>query len=652
MLRDGQSIGNLRGNYALVKDLDLVRGHVQAHADGFGFLIPDSGESDVFLSARQMRQVFNDDQVLVRVTETDRRGRREGVIVRVLERHTKQVVGRYICDGELAYIDPDHKAITQDIIIPKGAQGGARHGQYVVAKITAQPELRRQPTGEIVEVLGDALTPGMEVELAIRSYDLPFTWSSAILADTQKIAVEKISEKECARRLDLRKLAFVTIDGEDAKDFDDAVYCEKRQQGWRLYVAIADVSYYVKPDSSLDKEAVDRGNSVYFPSRVIPMLPEILSNGLCSLKPQVDRLVMVCQMELDAQGAVKDFVFKEGVIHSHARLTYTQVAAALQGENSVAKNLLPHLKNLQQLYKKLHQQREIRGAIDFDMPETKIIFDNSGKIDRIAPTERNEAHKIIEECMLLANICAAKCLTEAEILTLYRNHEGPDPQKLLAVKDFLKSFGLRLTGGSEPTAKDYAKLLKRIVKREDKHLLQMVMLRSLRRAIYSVENKGHFGLSYPSYCHFTSPIRRYPDLLVHRALKHLQQKKAKKFMYDAEAMNGLGEHFSFTERRADQATYEAIDWLKCDYMQDKLGKVFSGVIGQVTGFGLFIELKDIYVEGLLHISALKNDYYQYDATHHTLTGRRSGRVYRLGDPIEVLVARVDLDERKIDFELV
>ena len=649
MQRDGQVIRNRRGKFALVEEMDLVGGYVQGHRDGFGFVISDDDGPDIFLPARQMRGIFPLDRVLVRVTGVDRRNRREGVIVEVLERNTETVVGRLYQEGRMAFVDPDDKNIAQDIIIPPDEQGKAKHGNYVIVEILTQPNKRRQPTGKVIEILGDHLTPGMEVELSIRSHDLPFEWPSSVLREVEKFS-EEIKASDLRGREDLRHLPFVTIDGEDARDFDDAVYCELRKEGgWKLYVAIADVSHYVKPKSPLDREAFERGNSVYFPSRVIPMLPEILSNGLCSLKPDVDRLVLVCEMNVSEEGLVTRYQFHEAVIHSHARLTYNIVADWLSEKKKGDKHLLPHLKHLFKLYKQLLKQKKWRGAIEFETMETRIVFGKHGKINRIVPLQRNDAHKIIEEAMLLANVTTAHYLEKSKIPTLYRIHEAPKEEKLSALRDFLKAFGLRLSGALDPSGQDYVNLLQRIADRPDAHLLQTVMLRSLPQAIYLPENLGHFGLSYEGYCHFTSPIRRYPDLLVHRAIKHLIKKKP--YPYKLEDMEKYGEHCSVSERRADLATRDAVDWLKCDFMLDKVGQKFEGIIADVTGFGVFVELKDIYVQGLLHISALKNDYYEYDATHHLLRGRRSGKIYRLGDPIRVLVARVDLDQRKIDFDL-
>lgn len=651
MLRDGQLVLNRGDCYGLVDRMSLVGGTVQAHRDGFGWLIPDGAGPDIFLPARQMRQVFNDDRVLVRVISKPGR-KPEGAIVEVLERNTQHLAGRFYVENGIAFVEADSKSIVQEIIVPKGSEANAKTGQFVVVKIMTQPTMRRQAMGEIIEILGDQLTPGMEVELAIRAHNLPYQFPAAVLGYAAQLP-STVSVEDSKDRRDLRDLFFVTIDGEDAKDFDDAVYCEPlKNGGWRVLVAIADVAHYVETNSELDKEAQLRGNSVYFPARVIPMLPEKLSNELCSLRPNCDRLTMVCDMELNAEAEVQTYRFDNAVIHSKARLTYTTVASILNEKEKGDATLNPHLKNLHHVFKKLLHQRQLRGAIEFETTETQILFDNDGKIDRIVARRRNVAHQIIEEFMLLANETTSKYLEAAEMPLLYRVHDLPQPDKLLGLRDFLKAFSLRLPGGDEPTPKDYASLLERVAKRPDAHLIQTVMLRSLRQAIYSTDNRGHFGLSYESYCHFTSPIRRYPDLLIHRALKHvIQKRKVSKFAYDAEKMEVIGAHCSMTERRADRASRDATDWLKCDYMQDKVGKTFDGFIADVTGFGIFVELKDIYVQGLVHVTALKNDYYQYDATHHALRGKSGNTLYRLGDPVRVTVAKVNLDERKIDFVL-
>lgn len=653
MERDGQIMSNRKGSYALVDKLELIKGRVEGHKEGFGFVIPEDGGNDIFLTPKQMRAVFPGDKVLVRINNVDRRGRREGFIAEVLEHNTQNIVGRYFVDGGIAFISPSKKDFTQDVIIPAGQEAGAKHGQVVIGEIVAQPTTRRQPVGRIIEVLGDHMAPGLEIQVAIRAYGLPHEWPQEVTDEVAPLK-EEVLEQDKKGRKDLRGLPLVTIDGEDAKDFDDAVYAEKRKEGgWRLFVAIADVSHYVKPGTALDKEAYIRGNSVYFPAQVIPMLPEILSNGLCSLRPNVDRLALVCEVNLSATGKMLHSQFYSAVIKSRARLTYTEVAKALANQKTnIAPEILPHLKELNKLYQVLKKQRSLRGALEFETVETRIIFGENRKIEKIVPVERNDAHKIIEECMLTANVATAKFLTQNKLATLFRVHAGPNPEKLENLKNFLKGFGLKLTGGDDPTPMDYAKLIKRIEGRPDEHLIQTVLLRSLSQAIYTPLNDGHFGLAYDTYTHYTSPIRRYPDLLVHRAIYHILVGKAKKeFPYDQITMERMGEHCSMTERRADEATRDASLWLKCEYMQDKLGQEFAGIISGVTGFGVFVELKGIYVEGLLHITSLKNDYYSFDPTKHRLTGKRTNQMYRLGDPIRVQVARVNIDDKEIDFEL-
>ena len=660
MERQGQLVRNRREGYALVDKLDLVRGTVIGHPDGFGFLVPEEnhGDGDLYLPPREMRRLFHGDRVLARVTGVDRRGRREGAVVEVLERNTHHVVGRFFSERGVNFVVPDNKRITHQIHIPPGECGGARPGQIVTAEIIEQPTYWKPPMGRITEVLGDHMAPGMEIDIAIRAHDLPAVWPAAVEEEIEGL-VEEVAEEDKAGREDLRHLPLVTIDGADSRDFDDAVYCKRTPKGWRLYVAIADVSHYVQPGTALDIEAENRGNSVYFPERVIPMLPEILSNGLCSLNPHVDRLCMVCEMLIDREGNIQRSRFMEGVMRSHARLTYDEVAAMLLDKDPAVREqyreLVPHLEELHRLYKVLRRARERRGAIDFETEETKIVFGEDRKIDRIVPVERNDAHKLIEECMIAANVATARFLEKQKIPTLYRVHEGPQAEKLEDLRTFLRELGLSLGGGERPEAHHFAALLRQIQDRPDAHLIQTVMLRSLTQAVYSPENLGHFGLALPAYLHFTSPIRRYPDLLVHRGIRHVlrnrKRRKKEPFLYSEAEMERLGAHCSMTERRADEATRDAVEWLKCEYMMDKVGETFPGIISGVTSFGLFIQLREIYVEGLLHVTALSNDYYHFDAASHRLVGERTGVSYQLGDPIEVQVARVDLDERKIDFVL-
>jgi ribonuclease R len=655
MERDGQILYNRRRRYCLASKMDLITGRVIGHPNGFGFLVPDKGGDDLYLSAREMHALMHSDRAVVREVGRDRRGRREGVVVEILERGMKHVVGRLFIEAGMGFVVADNKRIHQDILVAKEDFNGAKHGQIVSIEITEYPTRQRQAIGKVIEIIGDHMAPGMEIDIAIRNYDLPQKWPETVQQHIQGMT-DEVSEQDKQGREDIRQLPLVTIDGEDARDFDDAVYCAPQGQGWRLIVAIADVSHYVKPDSALDIEAENRGNSVYFPERVIPMLPEIISNGLCSLNPQVDRLCMVCDMSINASGKLTDSRFYPAVMHSHARLTYNKVAAMLvEGDTNLRerhKAIMPDLENLYALFKVLIKAREKRGAIEFDSTETRIVFGENKKIEQIVPVQRNDAHRLIEECMLMANVATANYLEKHEIPALFRNHEPPGEEKLAELREFLSELGLQLEGGSEPEPQHYKKLLAQIQQRHDAHLIQTVLLRSLKQAVYAADNLGHFGLSYEAYAHFTSPIRRYPDLLVHRAIRHLlSNQPIEKFRYSTNDMDQLGEHCSMTERRADEATRDAVDWLKCEYMLDKLGEKYEGVITSVTNFGIFVELKDIYVEGLLHITALSQDYYHYDPVHHRLIGERTAKIYRLGDPINVVVARVDLDEKKIDFEL-
>jgi ribonuclease R len=646
----GEILRNRRGDLCVTEKLGLTKGRVQGHPDGFGFLVPDDGSPDLFLPPTEMREVMHGDRAAARQAGIDRRGRPEGKIVEVLERGTKSVIGRIVVERGVTMLVSEDKRIAQDFLIPPGQGGAARPGQVVVAEIVQHPAKHAAPIARVTEVLGDYGDPGMEIEIALRKHDLPFEFPRAVIEAGAKFSRE-VTAADSRGREDVTGLALVTIDGETARDFDDAVYAEPQGQGWRLVVAIADVSHYVKPGDPLDREAQDRGNSVYFPRRVIPMLPEVLSNELCSLKPKVDRLCMVCDMAIAGNGAVRRYRFYPAVMHSKARLTYTQVAAALAGATGEAVReavpLLPHLRNLESLYRVLLQARAKRGAIDFETTETQMIFNERGKIERIVPVERNDAHKIIEECMLAANVCASAFLEEREHPTLYRVHEGPVPEKLENLREFLKGFGLVLGGGDKPKAKDFAKLLDAVRPRPDAKLLQTVMLRSLKQAVYSPENKGHFGLAYDAYTHFTSPIRRYPDLLVHRAIKAVLRMDR----YKPGDWRALGEHCSMTERRADEATRDVEGWLKCYYMQDHIGASFTGSVTGVTAFGLFVMLDDIYAEGLIHVSELGTDYFRFDPVHHSMTGERTGRSFRLADRVQVRVARVDLDRVRIDFTL-
>jgi ribonuclease R len=653
MVRDGQLMQDRRGRYCLLERINLRRGTIQGHPDGFGFFIPDEGGEDMVLSPKEMRAVMHGDVVLAYQAGVDRRGRPEGKVHEIIEHANASVVGRFFSEHGVYFVVPDSKRLTQDISIPPESILGAKNGQIVLVELVAYPSKRTQAVGKVVHILGEHMAPGMEIEVAILAHGLPANWPDDVMAEVVKIPL-RVEESQLKGRLDLRHLPFVTIDGEDAKDFDDAVYCyPKSKGGYQLYVAIADVSHYVPIGSALDKEAARRGNSVYFPGKVVPMLPEALSNGICSLNPHVDRLCMVVEMSISAEGKIGRSRFARGVIHSQARLTYTQVNEWLKDGKTDEQHapLWPMLQSLHAIYEILLKTRKSRGAMDFDTTETKIEFDEHRKIQRIIPVIRNDAHRLIEECMLAANVATARFLEQAEIPTLYRVHAAPEEDKVIALRKFLGELGLQLGGGKKPHPKDFQKTLAAIGNRPEKHLIETVMLRSLKQAQYIEANDGHFGLAYSAYTHFTSPIRRYPDLLIHRAVDFLLDNNVvDDFFYNEEEMSRLGKHCSSTERRADEATREVIAWLKCEYMQDKLGQVFRGRISAVTSFGIFVELDEIYVEGLVHVTSLKNDYYAFDPIKHRLVGERGGHVYRLGDKMTVLVARVDLDERKIDFE--
>jgi len=656
MERDGQVVRNRNGALCIVNSKDLIAGRVIGHPDGFGFLRPDEGGDDLFVSPRQMRQLLHNDRAVVRVVGLDRRGRKEAAVVEVLERGNQLVVGRLYMDQGVGFVVPDNKRLHQDIVIPEDNFNDAGHGQMVVAEIVQQPTKRTQPIGRIKDVLGEHMAPGMETDVAIWTHQLPVEWPGEVEQEIAQLGRE-VDEDAKQGRVDLRHLPLVTIDGADARDFDDAVYCEAKPKGWRLLVCIADVSSYVKPGSALDREARARGNSVYFPDRVIPMLPEVLSNGLCSLNPAVDRLCMTCELYINREGMVTRSRFFEAVMRSQARLTYDQVAEMLiEGDPELCTThagLLPHLHQLYALFQVLRVARSELGAIDFDTTETRILFNQEHKVERIVPVQRNDAHRLIEECMLAANVAAARFLLRKKLPALFRNHDGPQAEKLLDLKEFLGELGLRLPGGEKPQTRDYAELLDQVRERPDSHLIQTVLLRSLSQAVYSAENQGHFGLSFAAYTHFTSPIRRYPDLIVHRAIRHLLRGGTlEDFDYSQTELQGLGEHCSATERRADEATRDVTSWLKCEYMMDKIGEEFVGIITSVTSFGIFVELDEIYVDGLVHITALDNDYYHFDPVGHRLTGERSGMVYRLGDQVKIQVAAVNLVDRKIDFTLV
>ena len=680
MERDGQLFFNPQGQLLLNNKLEFIAGKVQGHRDGFGFLLREDGGPDLFLSPREMLKVLHGDRVLAK-PDGEYRGKPEATIVEVVERRTNKLVGRFLKERGAYIVVPEDQRIKHDIIIPASDTSGAEQGQVVSVEIVQQPTRHTQPLGKVVEVLGEIDDPGMEIEIAVRKFDVPHEFSDAALRQAEKVPTT-VKPAELKGRVDLRDVPFVTIDGEDARDFDDAVFCmpvdlgtEKRKKpGWRLLVAIADVSHYVQPGDALDEDALDRGTSVYFPRRVIPMLPEALSNGICSLNPDADRLVLVCDMAITASGtkagSITAYQFYEAVIHSHARTTYSDVWAALQQPTGPAAQsmqaVLPHIQNLYELYQLFAEARVKRGAIDFDTVETRIVCNPLGKIERIEAYTRNDAHKLIEECMLAANTCAAEFMTRNKRLGLYRVHEGPTPEKLKSLRDYLRNLGLTLDGGDDPSTNDYARLIKAARNRPDFEIIQTMCLRSLQQAIYSPEQVGHFGLSYEHYAHFTSPIRRYPDLLTHRVIKGVLQ--GKRYMPALADVSGvaalpknerehavwekLGLLLSARERRADDASRDVEAWLKCWFVKEHVGEVFSGRVTGVATFGIFITLDTLFVEGMVHVSELCSDYFQYNEAMNELRGERTGIRYRLTDAVQVQVSRVDLEARRIEFRLV
>ncbi|MDV5391580.1 ribonuclease R [Shewanella xiamenensis] len=664
MERDGELVFTRGQSYGLPDKMDLISGIVLGHREGYGFFKPDEGGDDLFISNRDMLMYFHGDKVLAQKAGMDRKGRREARIVRLIQPRSAAIVGRFHVDSGMAFVIADDKRITQEILIASEDRNGARQGDVVVVELTRRPGRFVKAAGKVTEVLGKQMAPGMEIEIALRNYDLPHTWSAAIEKKLRRIP-DEVTESDKVGRVDLRDLPLVTIDGEDARDFDDAVYAEaKPSGGWRLWVAIADVSYYVRTDSALDTEARARGNSVYFPSQVIPMLPEKISNGLCSLNPHVDRLCMVAEMTISARGKLSGYKFYPAVMHSRARFTYTQVAAMLEGGPIAPEHeaLFPHLQCLQSLYLALDEQRAERGAIAFETIETQFIFNEQRKIDKIVPRARNQAHKIIEECMILANVSAAKFVKKHKGEILYRVHESPSEQKLANFKEFLAERGLSMGGGLEPTPADYQNVMLQIADRPDAELIQVMLLRSMRQAIYTPDNEGHFGLALEEYAHFTSPIRRYPDLVLHRVIRYLLAKEKGEanekwtpdggYHYQLDELDKLGEECSTTERRADEATRDVSDWLKCEFMQDHVGDTFEAVIASVTNFGLFVRLNDLFIDGLVHISSLGSDYYQFDPMRQRLIGEHTGQIYQVGDPVMVKVAAVNLDDRQIDLVMI
>jgi ribonuclease R len=689
MERDSQLKQDKLGNYVLANQDNFISGRVSSHRDGYGFLIPDDGSEDLFLPEREMQRVLNGDRVTARVVGTDRRGRLEGGILEILERANTHLIGRLLNENGAWIIAPEDNRFNHDILL-SGSPGKAKAGQVVSVALIEQPTKYSQAVGKIVEILGDVDDPGMEIEIAVRKFGVPHIFSEPAKKAAAKLPSEiRVSDLE--DRVDLRDIPMVTIDGEDARDFDDAVYCEPvkigRTKGFRLLVAIADVSHYVKPNDALDADALLRSTSVYFPRRVIPMLPEKLSNGLCSLNPDVDRLTLVCDMVISLQGEVSAYQFYPAVIHSAARFTYTDVAAILGNSKGIEASrhaaLVPHLSNLYACFQALLKARHVRGAIDFETTETYIVCNAAGKIEKILPRTRNDAHKLIEECMLAANVCAADFLAEYKHAGTYRVHASPTKEKLTQVRNFLKQVGLQLAGGDTPTASNYAELMVKVKGRPDAPLLQTMLLRSMQQAVYSPDNIGHFGLSYDAYAHFTSPIRRYPDLLTHRAIKAILAGKKyepkgidltslnttvsnaarkqqvldkasgkKKVEKDLTIWDALGTHCSANERRADEASRDVEAWLKCYFIKNKLGEEFMGTISAVTQFGIFVQLDEIYIEGLVHITELGSDYFQFDDARHELRGERTGKRYQLTDRVKVQVSRVDLDARKIDLSIV
>jgi len=674
--------------------LDEIEGVIQGHRDGHGYVVRDDGEADIYLPPNEMRAVLHRDRVRARIVRHDRKGRPEGRVVEIIERPPHPIIGRLLHESGVWLVAPEDKRYGQDVLIPKGATGLAKAGQVVVVELTEPPSLYGQPVGRVKEVLGEVDDPGMEIEIAVRKYSVPHEFSEACIAQARSLP-DKVRAQDKRHRVDLTDVPLVTIDGEDARDFDDAVYCEPakvgRAKGWRLLVAIADVSHYVETGSALDVDAYDRATSVYFPRRVIPMLPEKLSNGLCSLNPQVERLCMVCDMLITAAGEIHAYQFYPAVMYSHARMTYNEVAAILANtrgpEAARRKDLVPHFLNLHDVYRALLKARNARGAVDFDTVETQIVCDENGRIEQIVPRVRNDAHKLIEEAMLAANVCSADYIQQAQTPGLYRVHEGPTPEKKEILRTYLKTMGVGMTISDDPTPGEFQKIALATKDRPDAQQISTMLLRSMQQAIYTPINSGHFGLAYEAYTHFTSPIRRYPDLLVHRVIKAIlaneryqlptlptpgeaheklsrrlasrvappRQKptaKVKASPREMQAWEAAGLHCSANERRADEASRDVEAWLKCKYMRDHLGEEYSGVVTAATSFGIFVTLDAMYVEGLVHITELGGEYFKFDEARQELRGERTGIRYAIGTRLRVQVSRVDLDGRKIDFRLV
>ena len=666
-------------------------GTVSGHRDGHGFVARDDGDPDVYLPPNEMRAVLHRDRVKVLLVRTDRRGRTEGRVTEIVERSSAPIIGRLLQEGGVWLVAPEDKRYGQDVLIPAGATGQAKVGQVVVVELTEPPALYGQPVGRIKEVLGEVDDPGMEIEIAVRKYGVPHEFSDPALAQARGLP-DKVRPADTLHRVDLTDVPLVTIDGEDARDFDDAVFAQParvgRGKGWRLLVAIADVSHYVETGSPIDVDAYDRATSVYFPRRVIPMLPEKLSNGLCSLNPDVERLCMVCDMLINAAGEIHAYQFYPAVMFSHARFTYTEVAAILSNtrgpEAANRKALVPQLMDLHDVYRALLKARQVRGAVDFETTETQIVCDESGRIEKIVARVRNEAHRLIEEAMLAANVCSAEFIAQGKQPGLFRVHEGPTPEKQEILRGYLKVMGVSQTIGDKPTPGEFQRIAQATKDRPDAQQVHTMLLRSMQQAIYTPTNSGHFGLAFDAYTHFTSPIRRYPDLLVHRVIKAILQERryqlpdlptpgeahaklekrlasrapkrdgapTAKPSADTLAWQAAGLHCSANERRADEASRDVEAWLKCKYMREHLGEEFSGVVSSVTSFGVFVTLDAMYVEGLVHITELGGEYFRFDEARQELRGERTGIRYQLGSRVQVQVSRVDLDGRRIDFRLV
>lgn len=643
MVRDKQLSCNKSGVYRPFSNRGLLSGTVIANPKGFGFVALDKGGKDLRLSSQQMKLAFHGDKVKVRLLNR----KLDAEIVEVTET-VNTLVGRLHIDHQRCYVIVDDKRIKHEIQIVKLLEG-CKDNQVVVIEVLTSPTLEKNATGKVTSILGNYLDEGVEVDSAIHRHQIPSTFGEKALQESANLPT-KVIPKDKKNRVDITNLELVTIDGEDSRDFDDAVYATPSENGWKLIVAIADVSHYVKEGTELDSESLERGNSVYFPHRVVPMLPEAISNGLCSLNPKVERLCMACEMEIDSLGSLLNYKFYPAVMLSHARLTYTEVNEMLENKESPLRKKYSRIKEnvdyLYGLYKTLRISRQKRGVMDFDRIESQILFDDKGKIENIVARKRNDAHKLIEECMLMANQAAAKYLQSENEDFLYRVHPKPTPEKVEITRQFLTAIDLRLDGGLEPDTSDFAKLLKNAIGREDENIIKTVVLRTMKQATYTPKNEGHFGLAFEDYAHFTSPIRRYPDLLVHRAIKRSLSNKKRE---QSQRMAEMGTHLSMTERRADDASRDVEQWLKCEYMRDKVGDSFSGVISGVAGFGLFVELSEIFVEGLVSVRDLKEDYFNFDDVHHQLKGQRGGKIYRLGDTIKVKVASVNLDDRKIEF---